>query len=92
MSDQSESKHVPIVERNVSELMKQFNRNPDAILVSIQFAEDQEAHLASGLQAHVRRRMVPLPVLAALIEQLNSRAPGARSHLRKFHNGQCLYF
>ena len=59
--------------RNVELVRDQFGKDPSKILVSIQLEDDQIRHVESGFTQHVRRRFIPLTVLAELIEELNSR-------------------
>jgi hypothetical protein len=63
----------PLVERNIDLIEKQFEEDPSKILVAVQLTDDQEAHLAHGLHAAVRRRLIPLPVIADLISRYNNR-------------------
>lgn len=60
-----------LVERNISTVKEVFEKDPGKILVSVQIEEDQIEHLAKGLTGR-SRRLIPLPLLAELIQKLNS--------------------
>lgn len=59
--------------RNIGLVQEQFSKDPNKILVSVQLEDDQIKHVASGFTQHVRRRFIPLTVLAELIKELNSK-------------------
>lgn len=59
--------------RNIELVREQFEKDPSKILVSVQLEDDQIRHVESGFTQHVRRRFIPLTVLAELIEEYNSR-------------------
>jgi len=58
-----------LVERNVEEVLAQFQKNPNTILVSVQIEDEQEAHLRSGLNKR-SRRLIPITVLAKMLTDL----------------------
>ncbi len=61
-----------LVERNVRDVMDQFQKDPRTILVSVQIEEEQTAHLQSGLTKR-SRRLIPITLLAKMLTDLSSR-------------------
>lgn len=58
-----------LIDRNVKTVSDVFSDDPAKVLVSVQIEEDQIEHLAKGLSGR-SRRLIPLPVLAKLLQKL----------------------